>query len=124
MQRKYFSRIVLVVTVGLLLNILLYILLNTYEAFAFGTLFTSIIWMITCCIDHKEVCLSGKERVFILLLCVLFLCCGFCLKSYHGFIVYLLGYMLLSSTLLRKQFTIAINQVKDIFRRVIARLCN
>lgn len=124
MQRKYFSRIVLVVTVGLLLNILLYILLNTYEAFAFGTLFTSIIWMITCCIDHKEVCLSGKERVFILLLCVLFLGCGFCLKSYHGFIVYLLGYMLLSSTLLRKQFTIAINQVKDIFRHVIARLCN
>ena len=101
-QRAYFIKLVIVIVIGFLLNILIYGIFRHKEAFAIGTLITSIVWFVVNLSDFPETGIGLKECTFLGIEIILFLCCGYLLNSVLGGIVYCVGSILLSYIFLRE----------------------
>lgn len=101
-QNDYFKKLLLVVIAGVFLNILGYIFLHKIESFAIGTLLSSIIWLLICCLDFRDVSLDFKELIYIIFTTILFIGFGIHFSSVLGFILYIICISILSWMLLRR----------------------
>ena len=101
-QNDYFKKLLFVVIAGVLLNIFCYSFLHKIESFAIGTLLSSIIWLLICCLDFKNVSFGLNELIYIFLTTILFIGFGICFSSILGFILYIICISVLSWILLRK----------------------
>ena len=76
MQNRYFARMCIVIVLGFVLNCACYFILRTKEAFAIGTMLSSIIWFILSVWDFKDLKLTAGRYVYIGIEVVAFLICG------------------------------------------------
>ena len=100
-QKQYFSKLLVVVAFGVVMNILFFILLRQKEVFALATLLSSIFWLVLCIRDHNNITLSFKEWLFIVASITLFILCGIYLNAVAGFIIYVLLETLLGRILMK-----------------------
>lgn len=103
-QKQYFSKLIVVVAIGIILNILFYTINHCKESFAIGTLFSALIWLILCLKDFPEIKFQIKEYLYMLIAIVAFIGCGLILKSVAGFIIYIVIITFSALVLMRVEF--------------------
>lgn len=75
-QNRYFTIMLFVVILSILLNIILYYIYKSMEMIAIATLITNIIWFIVGEIDFKQYKMKLKEYVYIFIIMGVFLLCS------------------------------------------------
>lgn len=88
-QNIYFLKLIFVLTLGFGFNIVCYQVLHVKEAFAIGTLLSSLIWYIISTSDFKYLKITVKDNIYLLLSMTGFLFTGFFLESIIGMFTYL-----------------------------------
>lgn len=101
-QKIYFRNLIIVLIVGFVLNCICYMILKTKEAFALGTLLSSIIWYFISIKDFKDLSPTKKEMSYHFSELVLFLLCGTYFNAVCGMIVYFLGTIFLLMLLMNE----------------------
>lgn len=113
MQREYFLKMVIVIISGAILNYLCFIIMPRKEAFAFGTLFSSIEWFFLCTSDFKNLRLGFRKISFLILECLLFLA----FSKYNpiiGFLMYIALTLLNFRLFLPNVLTIYMNMLLEL----------
>lgn len=87
-QQLYFIRLVLILFVGATLNYILVKIFYLKEAFAIGTLISSLVWLFFCIIDFKQYGYTINEACFIFFILISYIIIGILFKSYIGFFIY------------------------------------
>lgn len=88
-QNIYFAKLIFVLVLGFIFNIICYQIVHVKEAFAIGTLLSSLIWYIISTSDFKYLKITVKDNVYLLLAMIAFLLTGFYLESVMGMVTYL-----------------------------------
>ncbi len=120
-QNKYFKRLVLILIIGAILN---YLFIKVYpykEAFAYGTLLSSCIWLIFSIHDFKKYNFTINELIYMGIEAFIFIILGINCNSILGFIIYSTVTLLMMRLLIRKEskelLEMVINSCKKIKRR-------
>ncbi|MDR7813046.1 hypothetical protein [Lacrimispora sp.] len=100
MQKKYFTKLCIIVIVGFAFNVICYAIYHVKESFALGSLLSAIVWFFLCLIDFKELRYSPRHYVYIFIETIVFLACGILLESIMGGILYITITIILSMLLL------------------------
>lgn len=100
-QKKYFSKLMLSLTAGFILNVLAYFIANVKEAYAIATVISAIFWFILVQIDFKEEKISIKELLYLMIEFIVFLFTGFNFNSVVGFCIYVGSILLFSFIFIR-----------------------
>lgn len=87
-QKRYFIKLSIVIMLAIVLNIICYTIAKCIEAFAVGTLLSSIVWFVLCRIDFREIRFSIKQYFFVFIEASVFLVCGIYFNSITGCIAY------------------------------------
>lgn len=124
-QNVYFIKLLITLVCAFALNVLFYLLMHSKEAFAIGTLISSIIWFVLVNSDFKEYRCTWKENLFMVVMTIALLLIGFKFNPIIGFLVYIvlciiLGHFLIPNAL-RGILYISKNYLKSIsirFKRV------
>lgn len=95
-QNKYFLQMILMLLIGLILNIILYMLFKSMLSIAMGTLITSIVWLIICELGHKELRFNLKEYIAIAIILIIYLFLGFYMNAICGGIIYIITVIIVS----------------------------
>lgn len=117
MQKIYFIKLSIVIVSAAVFNSICYYFWPCKEAFALGTLLSSVLWFLLCQRDFKDIKIGFREYVFLFLLLVLFLSSGVCFSSLIGGVLYYLGYIILSIVFMRKRFISFIQLGKNSIKR-------
>ncbi len=104
MQRTYFIRMCIVISVAFILNSVFYLIMRAKEAFALGTVISSVIWLLISQWDFRNYRFDIKNILYLNLELITFLICGRYLNSIMGFITYVLLSVLLARLLLKEGF--------------------
>lgn len=102
-QKKYFSRLVLVIVLGFVFNTVLYYALKTKEAFAIGTLLCGIVWYAMARQDVDVDLKNGHCALQLTLMALLFIFLGLRFNSIVGFAIYMFCWLAVSFALLKKE---------------------
>lgn len=102
-QRIYFIKLISVIFVGLILNIVGYLIYPYKETFAIATLLSSIYWFIISQPDFKEIGLDIIDYIYPAIGVLTLICCGFVFSSLIGLIVYL-AIMIIMTLIFRKRY--------------------
>ncbi len=95
-QNELFGLTAIILVIGLILNITLYRLMGKIEAFSIGTLWSAIIWYFLCERIFPQFKDGIKDILYSLIIIIVYLMCGFLTKSYIGFVVYIVLFVLIS----------------------------
>lgn len=102
-QKKYFSRLVLVIVLGFVFNTVLYYALKTKEAFAIGTLLCGIVWYAMARQDVDVDLKNGHCALQLTLMALLFVFLGLRCNSIVGFAIYMFCWLAVSFALSKKE---------------------
>lgn len=102
-QKRYFSRLVLVIVFGFVFNSVLYYALKTKEAFAIGTLLCGIVWYAMARQDVDVDLKNGHCALQLTLMALLFVFLGLRCNSIVGFAIYMFCWLAVSFALLKKE---------------------
>lgn len=117
MQNKYLIKLLVVIAIGLVSNILFYLLSPLKESFAIATLITSIIWMIFSAHDFKDVNFNIKEIVYYFMNLSVFLICACLLNAIVGMALYILFLILFTRILMHAELNILISYIYKKLKR-------
>lgn len=95
-QKLYFFQMLVMLVVGFILNIILYIIFKSMLSIAFGTLITSILWLVLCEFGYRELTFNIKEYIAIIIMLLVYLILGFTVDAIYGFIIYLFVLVIVS----------------------------
>lgn len=95
MQRFYLIQMIGMLMIGIITNALFYVLNNQMESFAYATLFTYLIWFVSCEAKHAKLRYAAKDYAAILILMLVFFLAGSFLGSIIGMCVYLAVYVVI-----------------------------
>lgn len=95
-QTTYFSKMLVAIIVGIVLNAILFRILRTKEAFAYGTLMSAVVWLILCSRDFRHVKLNIKEVLYLTIEITVLIVTGKQVNAVLGFMLYFLITMILS----------------------------
>ena len=101
-QKDYFTKLMFVVIIGIVLNAVFYFIIHCKEAFAVGTLVLALIWLVLCLKDFPELDFKVTEGVYLLTSIIFFILCGAVFNSIVGFIIYIL-YITAAALILMRQ---------------------
>lgn len=118
-QNRYFTIMLFVVVLSIILNVILYNMNKSIESIAFATLITNIVWFILGELDFREYRLNIKDYVYMAVLLVIFIICGIFINSIFGFIIYITSAILLSLILLKETFIYFLNQVLIFAKKIL-----
>lgn len=104
MQNKYFFKLIIVIIVSVVFNIICFNIIKSKEAFAIGTLLSSILWFILCIPDFKQYKFKLKELIFIFFEITIFVLCGLYLETIIGFFIYIIGTLGFSWYIFKAEF--------------------
>lgn len=121
-QTVYFIKLMIVIITGFLFNVLCYRLYHAKEAFALGTLLSSVLWLILSLLDFKEIRLRLNEGIYFIMEIVLFLCCGFCFKAILGCLIYVISTFICMLIFMRNDVFEILEIIKKILYRNKERL--
>jgi O-antigen/teichoic acid export membrane protein len=111
-QTTYFVRLLFILVIGAILNYSFVKLYTHIEAFAYGTLVSSLIWMIISIIDFKEYGFEIREGLYIILDTVIYIFLGTTLNSIVGFLIYILSVVVLLLIFMRSDVIELIRLIK------------
>lgn len=103
-QKDYFSKLIVIITIGVILNTIFYFINRCKESFAVATLFSAFIWLILCLKDFPEIKYKFTEFLYLITAIALFIGCGFCLESVFGFMIYISLITVFAVTFLHDDF--------------------
>ncbi len=110
-QKLYFFRLVVVLTVGVLLN---YSFIKVYpckEAFSYGTLISAFIWLTLSILDFKIYKFEIREWLYLSIEVVIFIILGINLNAILGFCIYIIFSLLMMEIFMRKEMKILAGKV-------------
>lgn len=106
-QKKYFKIMISIVIVSIILDIVAYSISKTINSIAIATLITNIIWFIIGEYEFKEYRLKMKDYIYLVLILIAFLMCGYIESAIIGIAIYCI-LMLMFMILLERQCCIDI----------------
>lgn len=101
-QNEYFKQLTMIIGIGFVLNTLCYVIMRSKESFALATLVSTIIWYVMCEKRFKECRIAMKETFVMAFGIGYFLVCGLTMRSYIGFLCYILGMGVVSVIFMRE----------------------
>ena len=116
-QATYLKQLIGVIIVGVILNAIFYYFTRSNEGIAFATILSVVIWYVICCISVPEIKPDWKEILLVAIAIPLFILSGFYLEAIVGFVVYVVGVLLLSLILMKDSVTAVWNMVFGIVRK-------
>ena len=116
-QTIYSLRLGIVIIMGLIFNILGYLILQRKEAFSIGTLLSGGLWYAFCINDFKQMEHKYNEIVYLIILIASFILLGIYVNSIIGFIIYIIIDFGLLNLLLKKDFAYLINYFKRFIKK-------
>lgn len=116
-QNLYFTKLIIVILIGLLLNISFFKISAVKESFALGTLLSAICWFLLCYPDFKDLMFGLKEFIYPFLEMGLFIVCGFTFNSIIGCCIYCIGSIFITMMLLSRDFKYLIRQSISLVQR-------
>ena len=117
MQNQYFARMCLVIALGFILNCVCYFIFHKKEAFAIGTMLSSIVWFIMSVWDFKDLSWDMGKLSYIAIETVAFLICGQ-LNAFVGCGVYLVITLIMLQLLLPHVLRIYIQMARNLFAKI------
>lgn len=119
LQKKYFLKLISVIIIGIVFNIICFKIYHYKEAFALGTLFSSIYWLIISVYDFKFLKVTIVDIFYCISEIIIFIFCGFKFNSIIGLAVYLISSVFLTLICHRKVilelFLIEKDNIKKLF---------
>lgn len=89
-QKRYFTNLVVVLIIGFVLNFVFFRILNAKEAYAYATLFSSLVWLVLVVSDYREVFADNKiDYVYYGIELVIFAILGLLCDPIRGLLLYL-----------------------------------
>lgn len=89
-QNKYLIQMIVMTCIGCLLNMIFYYISHSMESIAYGTLITSIIWLIICEIDSKKFRFKIKDIIAIFIVLLTYMITTYFLSPLLGLIIYVI----------------------------------
>lgn len=89
-QNKYLRQIIMMIGLSVILNMIFYYISRTMEAIACATFMTSVIWLILCELEERDLRFSIKEIVAVLIMTLTYFLVGIYFNSVVGCIIYCL----------------------------------
>lgn len=117
-QNKYFIKLIIVIIIGFLLNLICFKIMKNKEAFAIGTLLSSIIWLIISINDFKYLKYSFNEIIYIIIASVTFIIYGYTFNAIIGFILYLITIFITGCIFLRNDMLKIIQMILGKLERI------
>ena len=115
-QKRYFQKLVCVLVMGFGLNIILYFLNRSKEAFAIATLLSSIMWFFLSMADFRYLKIPLSQISYLLAELAFFLGAGLFLPPLYGLFLYILSSALLGVALMKSTYVSIIEQLKKAIR--------
>ena len=88
MQNRYFRNLLIAILSAFLFNVLGFEVMHLKEGFAWGTLFSAMVWLAIVVFDFKEYRLELKEVIVLAVLVSSLLICGNFENAILGFALY------------------------------------
>ena len=120
-QKVYFVKMSAVIIVGIILNVICYIIMGTKEAFALGTLLSAVIWYILCQPDFAHFKMTVKENIYVFIVLLCFLYSGFMLNSVAGLLVYITAVLLLDFLFMKEELFILYGMIYKKVKNVLSK---
>lgn len=117
-QAVYFVKLICVIVLGAVLNILFYLTMKSKEAFAIGTMLTAAVWFVVSTVDFKNIKIRPAQWIYLLLAPSVFLIFGKTAQSIIGMIMYLVVIAFMTRLLMRSEFDLICEYVKNVFRKI------
>lgn len=121
MQKKYFAKLCAIVVIAFIFNIVCYSIYHIKESFAVGTLLSAIVWFLLSQIDFKELRYSARHYIYLLVEVVVFLICGYYLKSIIGGIIYIITTLIMMRLCLPTSLIKYKEIAQDLLRKFLRR---
>ena len=116
-QKLYFIKLIIILVIGVVLNVICFKMVAVKEAFAVGTLLSSIIWFIISSIDFKYLQITFKECCFLFLELIALLISGFMLPSVIGCLCYVIFTIIMMLLMMRNTFFFLIFEGKKTLKK-------
>lgn len=116
-QHIYFVKLIIIILLAILFNAVFFKIIGVKEAFAFGTLLSSIVWFILSTFDFKYLHINIKDVTFIFAELTALLLTGCFLPSAIGFICYIIFTLLMMLLFMRNTLMQLIAKGKSMLRR-------
>ena len=117
-QKLYFIKLIIILVIGVVLNVICFKMVAVKEAFAVGTLLSSIIWFIISSIDFKYLQITFKECCFLFLELIALLISGFMLPSVIGCLCYVIFTIIMMLLMMRNTFFFLIFEGKKTLKKI------
>lgn len=124
LQKKYFLKLISVIIVGIIFNIICFKIYHYKEAFALGTLFSSIYWFIISVYDFKFLKVTIVDIFYCISEIIIFIFCGFKFNSIIGLAVYLISSVFLTLICHRKVILELFLKEKDNIKKLFPKKAN
>lgn len=106
-QKKYFSIMLIIVILSIILNLIAYSISKTIDAIAIATLLVNIIWFIAGEVEFKNYRLKKADYIYMFLVLIVFLACGYIQNAILGMLVYS-GIVIILASLFKKNILVEI----------------
>lgn len=116
-QRLYFIKLIIILVIGVAFNVICFKVIEVKEAFAIGTLLSSVVWFIISTIDFKYLQMSFKDVFFLFLELAAFLGFGLTLPSVIGCICYVMFTIVMMFLLMRDTFFFLVSECRKTLKK-------
>lgn len=113
-QKKYFSKLCIILVLGIIFNIICYGLYPRKEAFAIGTLLSSVVWFFLSSMDFKELKYEIRHYIFLFTELIAYLVLGILFNSIIGFTVYILITLIMIKFCIPSAYTFLFQTLKKL----------
>lgn len=117
-QAFYLRQILYMIIISVITNAMFYLVLRKMNAFAIGTLVTSVIWLIACEIKYRQLSFNKNEWTGIIVISASFLLFSYKFNSIIG----LLGYCIVGLIVLYFLWNETFYEIKEIVSNYISKL--
>ena len=114
-QNIYFIKLITVLCIGFIFNCLFYLWLKTKEAFAIGTLLSSIVWFFISKRDFEYIYNDRKTEIYLFVELFSFIFLGFNFNPFLGLITYLVITIIFSWIFMNKTMKELYFMLKKVF---------
>ena len=114
LQKFYLIQMLAMLFIGIASNALFYIINKQMESFAYATLFTYLIWFISCEVKNKELRYAIKDYTSILILVIVYFIAGIYMGAILGMCIYLVAYIVVIITLMPDILEFGLSTIKGI----------
>ena len=116
-QKAYFLKLIAILFIGFIFNCICFYLIRSKEAFAIGTLLSSIVWFIISTFDFRYICSNRKVYLYLFLELVCFLYIGVQNQPIVGLIIYVFITITLCIIFMKSTFFELYNKVKFLLKK-------